>query len=175
MITLVVGTNRPNNVSAKVAKAILAMLKTMSLEAQILDLRDMPSDFAYRNEVFGEGNPELTGIIDQYFNRANYFVFVAPEYNGSFPGVLKSLLDIVPPRLMNGKTASLVGIGAGRGGNLRGLDHLTNILNYLQVTVHPYKVSISGVNRIVSDEGIHDEHTVQVLDKFVGQIKALQV
>ena len=83
---------------------------------------------------------------------ADKFWFVFPEYNGGIPGMLKLFLDAISVRAykatFHGKKACLTGISTGRAGNLRGLDQLTNILNYLQVIVHPNKVPISSISRL---------------------------
>jgi chromate reductase, NAD(P)H dehydrogenase (quinone) len=77
-----------------------------------------------------------------------------PEYNGTFPGVFKMLLDNSDIKTAWWhKRAMLVGVAAGRAGNLRGLDHLTNILNYIKVLVLPSKVPISNIAAELTDAG----------------------
>jgi chromate reductase, NAD(P)H dehydrogenase (quinone) len=48
---------------------------------------------------------------------------------------------------------------------VRGMDHLTNILNYLEVRVLPFKVPVSRVLSIVSEGIIKDEDTKKTLEK----------
>ena len=66
----------------------------------------------------------------------------------------------------------LTGVATGRAGNLRGMDHLADVLNYLKITVHPNKLPISVVNSVVGSDGkIIDENTLhainQQLDEFI--------
>ncbi len=93
-------------------------------------------------------------------------MFVAPEYNGSFPGILKVFLDAVHPDLNRNKKAALIGVSSGRAGNLRGMEHLTGVLNYLGIHVHPNKVPVSSVTNLMNAEGqIKDENTIKILEK----------
>ena len=97
MITIISGTNRPENLSLRVSMAIAELLTSMEIEAQILDLQKLPKDFVFRNDVFGNPDPGFSAIVDQFISTANRFVFVVPEYNGSFPGVCKAFIDAVFP------------------------------------------------------------------------------
>jgi chromate reductase len=102
------------------------------------------------------------------------FIFVAPEYNGSIPGVLKIMVDISDyKKVWWGKKALLTGISLGRSGNLRGMEHLTSILHYLKVVVHPNKLPISSVDKMLNGSGIiHDQGTLDAiniqLDEFIA-------
>jgi NAD(P)H-dependent FMN reductase len=51
------------------------------------------------------------------------------------------------------KKAMLVGVADGRAGNLRGLDHMTNILHYLKMHVLYNKLPLSRINEEVDMEG----------------------
>ena len=51
------------------------------------------------------------------------------------------------------KEALITGNSTGRAGNLRGMDHLADILNYLKITVHPNKLPLSSVNTLMDAEG----------------------
>jgi NAD(P)H-dependent FMN reductase len=105
-------------------------------------------------------------LLKDFILPAQKFVFIAPEYNGSFPGILKVFLDAIPPEMNRGKKSALIGVSSGRAGNLRGMDHLTGILNYLGMHVHPNKLPISSVLSLMDAEGnFRDEITKTVLEK----------
>ena len=64
------------------------------------------------------------------------FVFVVPEYNGSFPGVFKAFVDgLKYPASFKDKKCALVGISSGTQGGALALSHLTDIFNYLGMNV----------------------------------------
>ena len=85
---------------------------------------------------------------------ADKFLFIMPEYNASFPGVLKLMIDNSDvKKCWWYKKAALVGISDGRAGNLRGLEHMTSILHYLKVNVLYNKVLLSRINEEINNEG----------------------
>jgi len=94
------------------------------------------------------------------------FVFIMPEYNGSFPGILKTMLDNSDiRRCWWYKKAMLTGVADGRGGNLRGMDHFTGVLNYLRVNVLYNKIPLSRINEEIDPEGnLLKEETVKLIN-----------
>ena len=74
-------------------------------------------------------------------------------------------LDAVPPRIWTENKACLVGVSTGRAGNLRGMEHLTNILNYLKINVYHNKLPISRVDTLLDAQGnLMDTDTLKVID-----------
>jgi len=121
-------------------------------QAELYDLKALPPDFLF-TDMFGERS-EAFRAIEQLMRQASRFVFVAPEYNGSIPGVVKLFIDaFVPKEVFHGKKAGLIGLASGKFGNVRGLDHLTGILNYLQVDVMPFKAHIPRIHEVLSAAG----------------------
>jgi NAD(P)H-dependent FMN reductase len=94
-----------------------------------------------------------------------------PEYNGSIPGVLKTMLDLTDyKKTWQWKKALLVGISTGRAGNLRGLEHLTSILNFMKVVVHPNKLPISLIDKVMDEKGVlHNEFTLHAINKQLDE------
>ena len=101
------------------------------------------------------------------------FIFIVPEYNGSFPGTLKMLVDTSRSnQIWWHKKAMLTGVSTGRAGNLRGMDHFATILNYLKITVYPNLLPISSVDKLLdAQEQFSDNNTLiaihQQLDGFI--------
>jgi chromate reductase len=59
---------------------------------------------------------------------------------------------------------ALLGVASGRAGNLRGMDHLTGILNYLGAIVMPDKLPISRIGELLDAEGqLNDELTLATM------------
>ncbi len=98
------------------------------------------------------------------------FIFIVPEYNGSYPGVLKALIDNSDIRkVWNFKKALLTGVATGRAGNLRGMDHLSDTLHYLKMTVFYNKLPISVIDKIMNEEGHLNEETLKVVNKQIDE------
>ena len=70
-------------------------------------------------------------------------VFVVPEYNGSFPGVLKTFIDSLKyPQGVRDKKAGLIGVSSGVQGGVFAMSHLSDIFNYLGMHVFGTKTKI---------------------------------
>jgi NAD(P)H-dependent FMN reductase len=156
--TIISATNRPESNTLKVAEAYRKGLLAKGIEAQLLSLEGL-------NTL--ERTPELEMVEKKFLIPARKFVFVVPEYNGSFPGVLKALMDNSDiRRAWWGKKALLAGVSTGRAGNLRGMEHLTGVLHYLKVSVHHDKLPISSVDQLLDKEGnLADPATLEVIDR----------
>ncbi len=118
-----------------------------------------------------EKTKEFEQIEKDILIPTNKFIFITPEYNGSIPGVLKVMLDISDyKRVWWGKKALLTGVATGRSGNLRGMDHLTGILHYLRVFVHPYKLPLSKVSDLINGDGeVTDSATANAINTQVSE------
>ena len=165
MYTIISGTNRTDSKSLLVARQYQQFLTAKNVEANLVSLVDL--EVSKRNDSIRELEKAI--LIP-----TTKFIFVSPEYNGSIPGVLKSLIDNTDiQKVWWGKKALLVGVSTGRAGNLRGMEHLTGILNYVKVVVHPNKLPLSIVDKLLDESGmIYDKLTLTVineqLDEFIG-------
>lgn len=171
MITLISGTNRKNNVSLQVTKEYSNMLSDQGINNQILDLSDLPKDFLF-TALYGESNKTFDEIVSKYIVGATSLVIVSPEYNGSYPGILKSFIDGWNPKILKSINVALVGVASGRQGNSRGMDQITNVLNYLNFKVIPFKIPISKVYEVVDKSGkIIDAGTKAAIEKQINQLQ----
>jgi chromate reductase, NAD(P)H dehydrogenase (quinone) len=164
MVTIISGTNRKHSNTSKIAGEYQLILREKGIEAEILSLEDL--DLLHYNTAFET-------IENDILIPTTHFIIISPEYNGSFPGVLKMLFDTSRSHeIWFHKKALLTGVATGRAGNLRGMDHLADVLNYVKITVHPNKLPISAVNSVVGSDGkIIDKNTLkainQQLDEFI--------
>lgn len=164
MITVISATNRPHNNTIRFAKKYLELLKYRRVESQLFSLDEIPDSFTLK-DIYSYYHPGLQLLINKHILSADKLVVVVPEYNGGIPGVLKVFIDAVKPELFQDKKVALVGISSGRSGNLRGLDQLTNIFNYLNSEVLSYKVPVSNALSLFNDSGaIIDEGTINAFE-----------
>jgi chromate reductase, NAD(P)H dehydrogenase (quinone) len=145
MITVISGTARPDSYTIRLANHYLQLLRDRGQEAHLLSLVDLP---------VWERSAELVDAETRLLIPSDRFVFIMPEYNGSFPGRLKTLIDNSEiKKCWWGKKALLTGIADGRAGNLRGLEHMTGILQYLHVNVYWDKIPLSRIYEELDPEG----------------------
>ncbi len=173
MITVVSGTNRPNSLTYKFSMIYFNSLLEKHEKAQLFDLKSLPSS-ALNTDVYEKGKKpeEIMKIQTEIFQPSEKFIFIFPEYNGSFPGVLKLLIDVLDPKIsFAGKKASLIGISTGRAGNLRGMDHLASIMHHMNVQVLPFLLPVSGVHNEMDFDSFK-EQTKKNIDIQIDRILA---
>lgn len=101
------------------------------------------------------------------------FIFIIPEYNGSFPGILKTFVDACQfPSSFFNKKAALVGLSSGKYGNVRGVDHFTGVCHYVRLQVLPLRIHIPHIFQELDDRGnLYREDTLRFtneqIDEFV--------
>ena len=165
MTTIIAATNRPNSNTLMVAKTYQKVLKEKGLDSNFCSLEELPVDFLH-STMYGNPSPSFKDFQDKYLIPTKKFLFVMPEYNGGFPGVIKLMIDASNiAESYRGKKAGLVGVSSGRAGNLRGMEHFTGILNYLQVQVLPNKLPISVIDTLETKDGLlSDSQTLKSID-----------
>lgn len=163
-IGIVVGTNRTNSLSKAIAQYYINVLTEEGVECQLLDLSRLPEDFAFSALYQNSGRNQEFNEFQVTIDNIQKFVFVVPEYNGSFPGVLKTFLDgLRYPDTFNDKKVALLGISAGVLGNAVGLGHLNDILSYMGANVLGLRVKLGLVNTHFSA----NEFTLPVYKEFI--------
>ena len=181
-ITLISGTNRQNSNTRLFTETLYRLLKPHTENSlRILDLGELEG-VDIQNSMFdpAEQHSIIQNLQNKYILPASKFIFIIPEYNGSYPGILKYFIDACSVRdysaNFQNKSAFLIGVSTGRAGNLRGLDHLTSVLNYLQTHVHPVRLPVSKVTSIFDAEKLKfvDEELLGLLHEhllpFVNEI-----
>ncbi len=146
MITIISGTNRQDSMTLRVANVYYNMFTERSADVKLLSLE---------NKQVWERGAAMIELEKQYLVPAQKFVIVMPEYNASFPGILKMMID--NSDIKNCwwyKKAMLVGLSDGRAGNLRGIEHMTSILHYLRVNVLYNKLLLSRITDEINPSGV---------------------
>ncbi|MCY7290876.1 MAG: NAD(P)H-dependent oxidoreductase [Ferruginibacter sp.] len=162
MITIISGTNRQGSNTKKIAKQYSRFLNERNVENKILALDEY--------NVY-ERNANFEAMENEFLKTADKFIFVVAEYNGSFPGILKLMIDNTDvKKVWPNKKALLVGVSTGRAGNLRGLEHLTSSLMHLKIHVHPNRLPVSVVHTLLNEaEEIIDDATLKTMNEQVDE------
>lgn len=128
-IPVIVGTTRENRQSIHAARFLVEVGN--SIDGVSSDLVD-PKDFL----LPADGNDDA--VRDQRYtditNRADGFFIVTPEYNHSFPGSLKRLIDSEMSNYIH-KPVALAGVSAGPWGGVRAIESLVNVVREVGMVV----------------------------------------
>lgn len=171
MITIISGTNRKNSVSKQVALLYQSFLKELGTDSKIVDLEQLPEDFLTSALYENQGKNENFNPVREHMKEARKYVFIVPEYNGSFPGILKTFLDALEfPGTFTGKKCALVGVSAGIQGGTLAMSHLTDIFNYLGMHVMAGKPKLLRIAGKMEDGKITDESYLKRLKEQAKDI-----
>ena len=176
MIEIISGTDIPNSSTLKFANILAEDYRALKVPVDVLDVAKLDvADFAGAEYGKPRGSV-LEGV--KRATSADGIVFVVPEYNGSFPGILKLFIDHWKyPDAFEFRPVAFVGLG-NRWGGLRPVEHLQQVFGFRNAYVLPHRVFISGAGELikdgtVSDPVINDLLKTQARD-FVKFIQALK-
>jgi chromate reductase, NAD(P)H dehydrogenase (quinone) len=145
MITLISATNNSDSHTNIISRIYFEELKKYTEDLLFFSLEELDG-LTINNFMYDKKIDVIKQLQEKYITPASKFLFVIPEYNGSYPGILKLFIDALDVRLsLYGKKAGMVGVATGRAGNLRGIDHLTAVLHHMQVAVLPKYFPLSNV------------------------------
>ena len=142
-IGVILGSTRPNRAGEAVAQWFMKQTESYKdVEFQYIDLRDVNLPF------FDESIPPLMGQYEHEHTKQwaktidalDGFIVVTPEYNHSFPAVLKNAFDFVSKE-WNRKAIGFVSYGATSGG-IRAVEQLRLVAAELQMASIREQVSI---------------------------------
>lgn len=165
MLTIIAGTNRTGSSTLKLAVYYQRKLKEKGVEANVLSLESLP-DNLLKTDLYGNRSEEFKPILE-LVNASDKFIFIIPEYNGSFPGALKAFIDACDfPDSFFDKKAALIGIASGKYGNIRGVDHFTGVCNYLNMHIFSLKLHIPFIRKEMDVNGnLTEADTIKFTDE----------
>jgi NAD(P)H-dependent FMN reductase len=176
-VLIITGTNRQDSATKKVANYIESYLSA-HFRTHALDLNVLNDHFPINGQMYSKDglSPFLKNMQQEILIPAKNWIIVSPEYNGSFQGIIKLWLDALSvsdaAETFHHKKAGLVGVSSGRAGNLRGMDHLTSILNYLHMEVMPYKLPVSGIHLYADNNGNLKPEAALPIEDFCDRFTA---
>jgi len=129
MICIISGTNRPDSQTFKVAKLFESLFQKAGAKTDFLDLKNLPAAL-FTPEAYATKPAEFEVFSEKVLKSHGLFV-VTPEYNGSFPGVLKTFIDHLKfPQSFERRPVAFCGVAAGMWGALRSVEQLELIFKY---------------------------------------------
>lgn len=178
MISIISGTNRDGSIGLKVARHVVEMYRNLGEEVELLDLNTLPAE-AFQPGSFKEKPEALkAGFIDKVLN-SDGLVIIVPEYNGSFPGVLKHFIDLLPfPDSFDCRPVAFIGLAGGYYGGLRAVEQLQMVFAYRNAYLFNRRVFIPNSYTILDEDGefndpdLRDRLELQA-EKFQAFTKAI--
>ena len=148
-LTVILGTKRVDNKSQHVARHIARVAEQSGdWDVTFVDPEELnlPGD---GNDDVGK-DPKYTKITEE----SEAFFIVTPEYNHSFPGTLKRVLDSELSNYIH-KPVAVAGVSAGRFAGVRAVAHLAQVLREIGMVMTFADVNV-GDSYNAYDEETHE-------------------
>ena len=174
MTTRIVGISgslRRGSYNTRLLEAVRGFIPD-EIEFEIASIREIP---LYNADVESEsGVPESVAAVKEQLASAEGLIIATPEYNHSIPGVAKNAIDWLSrpprdvPRVFRDLQVALMGATPGRGATLLSQNAWLPILHTLGMRLWSGRsMAVPAAGEKFGDEGLHDEKTLELLEKFV--------
>lgn len=171
-VVIISGSIRNGRQTHKVAKILHHRLLKENIMVELLDLKayDLPM---MENRFSKQSEPPQSLVeFGDRLNQADGIVIVSPEYNGSYPGVLKNALDHFYPEI-NHKGIGVVTVSSGSFGGIMAAHHLQTYILELKAYPNPYVLPVPNVETNATETGeFTDPRTKKKMDTFVREFIA---
>jgi chromate reductase len=152
MLVIIAGTNRPGSKTLPIARYAGEILVGHGEAVVVLDLAELPRELM-AGTSYAVKPPGFQAFQDAVLE-ARGILTVVPEYNGSFPGILKYFIDMLRfPESLNEKPAGFVGVSSGPWGAVRAVEQLEMVFQYRHAHLYGRRVFIPDVRAAVDDAG----------------------
>lgn len=169
-ITILTGTSRIDNMSQHVAAALAAAFQTRTSNLTLTSVGEHLTAPVTVPPWGAGGADEHPTKWKELVAKTDAFVFVLPEYNHSYPGEWKLLMDTLFPEY-KGKRAYVVGVGGGQFAGARVMEHVLPVLVNFQFQIGNERLHIASASKTVSTDGsIIDQATHERVEVFVDAV-----
>jgi len=152
MITLLIGTNRPNSNSLKVARHIEEIYAELKVPLRVLDLTQLPPEI-FLPSSYHEKPKSFHPFAEAILHSSGLHV-ISPEYNGGIPGVLKYFIDMLKfPESFERRPVCFTGVAAGIWGALRPIEQLQSVFGYRNAFIYPERVFLAQIHSLLDANG----------------------
>lgn len=164
-IPVILGTPRQGRRSEHAARFVLEQTKKRAgVETELIDVRELPLSLTNAGEEI-----KIPAFSAQ-MQRADGIILVVPEYNHSFPGLLKHALDTNLKEYIH-KAVGICGVSAGPFGGTRVIEHLLPVVRELGLVATFTDVNFSKVQDVFAEDGtLRDESFVRRVDSFLNEL-----
>jgi len=164
-IPVILGTARKGRASAHAARFMVEQIQRRAgIVTELIDIAEL----SLRTDDAGESTKDT--VVSEKLVLADALVIVSPEYNHSFPGLLKHVLDAYLKEYIH-KAAGIVGVSAGPFGGVRGIQDLLPVLRELGLVTIFWDVNIGVVSKTFDESGrLLDAALIRRTEKFLDEL-----
>jgi chromate reductase len=158
------GSTRQQSFNRQLAACAASMARANGAEVTHLELADFDIPM-YNADLEARGTPPDVLRLKQEMHAHPAWILCTPEYNGSYPALLKNTLDWASSPVkghpqwsdgtlpFRGKVVGLLSASPGALGGLRALSHLMPLLHNLECWVAPRQFAVSQAREAFDAQG----------------------
>jgi len=164
-IPVILGTTRKGRMSAHAARFMVEQIeRRQDVTTDLIDLSKLPAP------IDDAGESIKDPAFAEKMTMADALVLVTPEYNHSFPGLLKHVLDSCLKEYIH-KAAGIVGVSAGPFGGARAIQDFLPVIRELGLVNIFWDVNFGNVATVFDASGkLLDEAFIKRTDKFLDEL-----
>lgn len=146
-IPVILGTVRQGRKSKAIARFIVEQTtQVKTVETELIDIRALPIS------VDDAGLSAQIPSFAETVRRADGFIIVIPEYNHTYPGILKHVLDTNYKEYVH-KAVGLCGVSSGSFGGVRAIESLLPALKAFGLLPTVADLNVSNVEDVLDETG----------------------
>lgn len=169
-LAIIVGSLRAGSHNAKLAHVIAERLPEGS-EVEWVSA-DVP---LFSEDLENESLPETVQQRAEQVRKCDAVLFISPEYNRSFSGVIKNLIDWLSRgslgHPLDNKKGAIAGASAGQIGTAVMQSQLRPVLAHMGMDILPLPELFISVPSRMSDSGELSEQSEKAVSKFVAALE----
>ncbi len=164
-IPLILGTSRQGRESEHAARFVFERAKARAgVETEFIDIRSLPMKLDDAGEQMKDPKFAATML------RCDGLIIVTPEYNHSFPGLLKHALDMCLKEYIH-KAVGICGVSAGAFGGTRVIQSLLPVMRELGLVTIFEDVNFGKIGTLFDPHGeLLDQNFVRRVDSFLNEL-----
>lgn len=173
------GSTRRNSYNQAVVECAAQAAKDAGAEVTVINLGDYAMPIFNEDEEAEYGIPERAQAFKQLMIEHDGILIASPEYNSSYPAVLKNAIDWASRKAgdepvlaaYKQKVVGLMAASPGALGGMRVLVVLRMLMQNLSCIVAPAQVAVGNVGDKLDESGaISDEKTKKQLANLAKQV-----
>src|SRR2546430_6536194 len=164
-IPIILGTSRRGRQSENVARFVFEQTrKRAGIETELIDVCTLPMKLDDAGEQMKD--PKFSETIE----RCDGLIIVTPEYNHSFPGLLKHALDMNLKEYIH-KAVGICGVSAGPLGGARVIESLLPVMRELGLVTIFEDVNFGKIGSLFDERGnLLDQNFIRRVDTFLNEL-----
>jgi NAD(P)H-dependent FMN reductase len=173
-LPVVIGTPRQGRLTEPAAKFVFGEVsKRSDIETELIDIRKIPIRMDDAGEALKDS--EFSATV----SRSDGLILVVPEYNHSFPGLLKHVLDTNLKEYIH-KAVGVCGVSAGPFGGARMIESLLPVLRELGLVAIFWDVYFGNAGNLFDQatgkttDPAYGRRVAKFLDELVWMARALR-